>query len=93
MIWICWTAFKRASEPHCSGATVTSGEVVSGDGGTGKSVFLNTVAKALGDYAGAMPPSVLASKGNDHPTGLAGVVDSVSWWSLKCRAECGKRRP
>ena len=49
--------------------------VVCGDGGTGKSVFLNTVAKALGDYAGAMPPSVLASKGNDHPTGLAGVVD------------------
>ena len=49
--------------------------VVVGDGGTGKSVFLNAVAKALGDYAGAMPPSVLASRGNDHPTGLAGVVD------------------
>ena len=49
--------------------------VVCGDGGTGKSVFLNTIAKALGDYAGAMPPSVLSSKGNDHPTGLAGVVD------------------
>ena len=49
--------------------------VICGDGGTGKSVFLNTVAKALGDYAGAMPASVLASKGNDHPTGLAGVVD------------------
>ena len=49
--------------------------VVCGDGGTGKSVFLNTIAKALGDYAGAMPASVLASKGNDHPTGLAGVVD------------------
>ena len=49
--------------------------VVCGDGGTGKSVFLGTIAKALGDYAGAMPPSVLASKGNDHPTGLAGVVD------------------
>ena len=49
--------------------------VVCGDGGTGKSVFLSTIAKALGDYAGAMPPSVLSSKGNDHPTGLAGVVD------------------
>ena len=49
--------------------------VVCGDGGTGKGVFLNTVAKALGDYAGAMPASVLASKGNDHPTGMAGVVD------------------
>ena len=49
--------------------------VVTGDGGTGKSVFLNTIAKALGDYAGAMPASVLASKGNDHPTGLAGIVD------------------
>ena len=49
--------------------------VVTGDGGTGKSVFLSTIAKALGDYAGAMPPSVLAGKGNDHPTGLAGVVD------------------
>ena len=48
--------------------------VVCGDGGTGKSVFLNTIAKALGDYAGAMPASVLASKGNDHPTGLAGIV-------------------
>ena len=49
--------------------------VVCGDGGTGKSLFLNTIGAALGDYAGAMPPSVLASKGNDHPTGLAGVVD------------------
>ena len=49
--------------------------VVCGDGGTGKSVFLSTIAKALGDYAGAMPASVLASKGNDHPTGLAGIVD------------------
>ena len=49
--------------------------VIVGDGGTGKSVFLNAIAKALGDYAGAMPPSVLASKGNDHLTGLAGVVD------------------
>ena len=49
--------------------------VVCGDGGVGKSVFLNTIAKALGDYAGAMPASVLASKGNDHPTGLAGIVD------------------
>ena len=38
-------------------------------------MFLNTIAKALGDYAGAMPASVLASKGNDHPTGLAGIVD------------------
>ena len=49
--------------------------VVVGDGGTGKSVFLNTISKALGDYAGAMPPSVLSPKGNDHPTGLAGVTD------------------
>ena len=49
--------------------------VLVGDGGTGKSVFLSTIAKALGDYAGALPASVLASKGNDHPTGLAGIVD------------------
>ena len=42
--------------------------VVCGDGGTGKTVFLNAIARALGGYAGAMPPSVLASKGNDHPT-------------------------
>ena len=49
--------------------------LICGDGGTGKSLFLNTVAKALGDYAGAMPASVLAGKGNDHPTGLAGIVD------------------
>ena len=49
--------------------------VVTGDGGTGKSVFLNTIRAALGDYGGTMPASVLASKGNDHPTGLAGVVD------------------
>ena len=49
--------------------------LVCGDGGTGKSLFLNTIAKALGDYAGAMPASVLAGKGNDHPTGLAGIVD------------------
>ena len=49
--------------------------VVTGDGGTGKSVFLNAISRALGSYAGALPASVLASKGNDHPTGLAGVVD------------------
>ena len=48
--------------------------VVCGDGGTGKSVFLRSIAAALGAYAGNMPPSVLASKGADHPTGLAGVV-------------------
>ena len=45
-------------EPHCSGATVTSER--RRDGYVSK-----PVAKALGDYAGAMPPSVLAS-GNDH---------------------------
>ena len=49
--------------------------VLVGDGGTGKGVFLNTLAKALGDYTGHMPASVLAGKGNDHPTGLAGVVE------------------
>ena len=49
--------------------------VLVGDGGTGKGVLLNTLTKALGDYAGTMPASVLAGKGNDHPTGLAGVVD------------------
>ena len=49
--------------------------VMVGDGGTGKGVFLNTLTKALGDYAGAMPTSVLAGKGNEHPTGLAGVVE------------------
>ena len=50
--------------------------VVAGDGGTGKSVFVGTIAKALGQYAGAMPSTVLAARGSDqHPTGLAGVVD------------------
>ena len=49
--------------------------VVCGDGGTGKSLFLGTLSKALGDYAGVMPASVLASKGDQHPTGLAGVID------------------
>ena len=49
--------------------------VIAGDGGTGKSIFMNTVGAALGDYGGVAPSSVLASKGSEHPTGLAGIVN------------------
>ena len=48
--------------------------VLVGDGGTGKSLFINTVAAALGDLSGVAPASVLAGRGDDHPTGLAGIA-------------------
>ena len=48
--------------------------ILAGDGGTGKSVFVGALVAALGDYAGTAPASVFSGKG-DHPTGLAGIAD------------------
>ena len=47
--------------------------IVVGDGGTGKSLFLSTVAAALGDHATAAPAAALSGSG-DHPTAVAGVA-------------------
>ena len=49
--------------------------LVVGDGGTGKSTFLNAINKALGDYAGVAPAPAISGPGADDPTALAGVVD------------------
>tara|TARA_Y100000593_G_scaffold50371_1_gene94908 strand:+ start:1511 stop:3730 length:2220 start_codon:yes stop_codon:yes gene_type:complete len=43
-----------------------------GGGRNGKSTFINTLIKILGDYAGSAPPNLLIAKRNDpHPTELA----------------------
>lgn len=49
-------------------------EVFCGDGGTGKTTFLGTVEAAFGSYAGVLPASVLNSRTEQHPTGLAGIA-------------------
>jgi putative DNA primase/helicase len=46
-----------------------------GSGANGKSTFINTIAKALGDYAAtASMNAFLASKNEQHPTDLAGLL-------------------
>lgn len=46
-----------------------------GPGGNGKSVFLDTVAGAMGDYAVTAPMDTFASMtGDRHPTDIAGLV-------------------
>ena len=47
--------------------------IVHGDGGTGKSVLLETAAAALGDYAGALSAAVLSGRGDRHATFLAAL--------------------
>ncbi len=43
-----------------------------GIGGNGKSVFINTIVKILGDYATVAPMNTfISSKNESHPTGLA----------------------
>jgi len=45
-----------------------------GTGGNGKSALLNTIAGIFGDYATTAPIELfLASRGEQHPTGLAGL--------------------
>jgi putative DNA primase/helicase len=45
-----------------------------GTGANGKSTFINTIAKAFGDYAAtAVMSAFLASQGEQHPTDLAGL--------------------
>lgn len=47
---------------------------VHGDGGNGKGVFLNTIAKVMGDYAStASMDTFTASAGDKHPTELAAL--------------------
>ena len=45
-----------------------------GDGGNGKSVFIQTIAKALGSYAATAPlDTFTVNRNNAHPTDLAGL--------------------
>jgi putative DNA primase/helicase len=42
-----------------------------GSGGNGKGTFLDTLRKAMGEYAGSVPEDVMVSRpGSAHPTGL-----------------------
>jgi putative DNA primase/helicase len=66
--------FLQAWSGYClTGVTSEHALVfVHGGGGNGKSVFLNTVAQILGDYAAtAAMDTFEAAKGNRHPTDLA----------------------
>jgi putative DNA primase/helicase len=47
---------------------------VSGPGGNGKSLLVNTLARVLGDYAATAPmETFMATTGDRHPTDLAGL--------------------
>ena len=46
-----------------------------GSGGNGKGTFVNTLTGILGNYARPIPQqSLLQSRGNNHPTDIAGIV-------------------
>lgn len=48
--------------------------VLWGAGANGKSVFVNTIGAALGDYAVSVPPALMLANGHqEHPTLLAGL--------------------
>ena len=49
-------------------------EILCGDGGTGKSTFVETVGAALGSYAHVLPASILNSRSDQHPTGIASLL-------------------
>ncbi len=61
------------------GASVFAGNpshrlnVLVGGGSNGKTVFLNAISAALGDYAGTAPALAFTERG-DHPTALAGIA-------------------
>ena len=61
------------------GASVFAGNpshrlnVLVGAGSNGKTVFLNAISAALGDYAGTAPALAFTGRG-DHPTALAGIA-------------------
>lgn len=46
-----------------------------GEGGSGKGVILNTVAKIFGDYARQSPVETFLKTVSGHPTDLAGLAD------------------
>ena len=50
-------------------------QILCGDGGTGKSLFAGTVQAALDSYATSLPASVLASRVEQHPTGIASLLE------------------
>jgi putative DNA primase/helicase len=61
-----------------------------GTGGNGKSVLLNTIAGIFGDYATTAPIDLfLASRGDQHPTGLAGLAGAPLVTALE--AAVGRR--
>ena len=51
--------------------------VLYGEGGSGKSTFVNTIQAALGDYANSADPSIFTAKrGSQHPVMLAPFIDA-----------------
>ena len=71
------SAFLRRWFGYCATGSVDEQVFVVhwGDGANGKSTMLGTVARVLGDYAGAAAPGLLASsdRGERHPTEIAGL--------------------
>ena len=49
--------------------------VLYGDGNTGKSTYLKTIQRALGDYAGSARASVFVSEKDNHPAELLPFID------------------
>lgn len=61
-----------------------------GPGANGKSVFLNTISGALGDYAKTAPiEAFVATTGERHPTELAGLAGAR--WVTAIEVEEGRR--
>ncbi|MDP9480042.1 MAG: phage/plasmid primase, P4 family, partial [Actinomycetota bacterium] len=60
-----------------------------GSGANGKSVFINAIMEALGDYAQQAAPELLTAKGHSHPTELADLKGARFVASIE--VEDGKR--
>ena len=59
------------------GNPVNKFHVLYGEGGSGKSTFVNTIQAALGDYANSADPSIFtAQRGSQHPVMLAPFIDA-----------------
>lgn len=81
-----WLAFLEAAQPddeiraflqRLAGYWLFGGvleevfPIFYGQGGNGKGTFLDTIRKALGEYAGSVPEDVMVARpGGSHPTGL-----------------------
>lgn len=81
-----WLAFLEAAQPddeiraflqRLAGYWLFGGveeevfPIFYGQGGNGKGTYLDTIRKALGEYAGSVPEDVMVARpGGSHPTGL-----------------------